>query len=166
MPIRRHSTQRRVTPYGIGEYVFQIGSTLTTGVDSAVEFINGADPFGSVYWLVGSSSTLGVDSIFGGTLLADQSHTLNTGARVDGRVIALNGAVTLDSNIVAIPEPATLWLTALFGFALMLFRPLHTKAITSTCSLSHSGSRVTSPSRDSAILSSTAFISKCSGVPS
>lgn len=44
---------------GAGDYIFQIGSTLTTAVGSSVQFINGADPFSSVYWLVGSSSTPG-----------------------------------------------------------------------------------------------------------
>lgn len=102
---------------GVGEYVFQIGSTLTTAASSSVQFTNGADPFNSVYWQVGTSSTLGVGTIFGGTLIADQSHTVDAGASVDGRVIALLGAVTLDNNLISIPETSTLWMMALAGFA-------------------------------------------------
>lgn len=105
---------------GVGDYVFQIGSTLTTASNSMVNFINGADPFNDVFWQVGSSGTLGTGTVFGGTIIADQSNTLTTGASVDGRVISLNGAVTLDNNsIVAVPEPGTLSLVVLGSLALI-----------------------------------------------
>lgn len=39
---------------GAGDYVFQIGSTLTTASSSSISFLSGADPF-NVYWQVGSS---------------------------------------------------------------------------------------------------------------
>ncbi|MCC5847422.1 MAG: DUF3494 domain-containing protein [Verrucomicrobia bacterium] len=106
---------------GVGDYVFQIGSTLTTAANASILFINGANPLGNVFWQIGTSSTLGVGTQFGGTLLADQSHTLHDGARVDGRVIALHGAVTLENNTINIPEPASLVLMALVGLALLLF---------------------------------------------
>lgn len=98
---------------GVGDYVFQIGSTLTTASNSSISFINDADPFNDVFWQVGSSGTLGTGTAFGGTIIADQSNTLNTGASVDGRVIALNGSVTLDNNNIVVPEPATLSLMLL-----------------------------------------------------
>lgn len=104
---------------GLGDYVFQIGSTLTTATNSSISFINGADPFNDVFWQVGSSATLGTGTAFGGTIIADQSNTLTTGASVDGRVISLNGAVTLDSNNIVVPEPATLSLLGLGGLALI-----------------------------------------------
>jgi len=108
---------------GAGDYIFQIGSTLTTASNSSISLINGANPFNNVFWQVGSSATLGTDTAFAGTIIADQSATLNTGASVDGRVIALNGAVTLDNNNIAVvPEPATLSLLALGGLALFLRR--------------------------------------------
>jgi hypothetical protein len=103
---------------GIGDYVFQIGTTLTTASSSRVEFINGADPFNHVFWLVGSSATLGSGTDFGGTIIADQSVDLITGASVDGRVIALNAAVTLDNNAISIPEPAWLVSFAACGLAM------------------------------------------------
>ncbi len=86
---------------------FQIGSTLITAVNSSVVLINGAHA-GNIYWQVGTSATLGVGSSFAGTILADQSITLNAGASVLGRVIALDGAVTMDNNVVTIPEPSSL----------------------------------------------------------
>jgi type VI secretion system secreted protein VgrG len=94
---------------------FQIGSTLTTASSSSILLINGAQA-GNVFWQVGSSATLGTDTSFDGSILADQSITLNTGANMDGRALALNAAVTLDDNIITVPtevpEPGSLWLLA------------------------------------------------------
>ncbi|MGK0224454.1 MAG: hypothetical protein ACI9ON_003707 [Limisphaerales bacterium] len=89
---------------GPGDYVFLMGSTLVTASNSFVNCINGANPYNGVFWRVGSSATLGTGTSFGGTIIAQASNTLTTGASVQGRVIALVGAVTLDSNnIVAVP---------------------------------------------------------------
>lgn len=80
-------------------WVFQAGSTLTTAVGSSINLINGAQA-GNVFWQVGSSATLGVNSAFIGTIMANTDITLNTGATLDGRALALNGAVTLDNNSI------------------------------------------------------------------
>jgi type VI secretion system secreted protein VgrG len=80
--------------------VFQIGSTLTTASASTVMGINMGQN-DNIYWAVGSSATLGTTTAFKGTIIADASDTLNTGASDNcGRVIALNGAVTLDDNFI------------------------------------------------------------------
>ncbi len=84
---------------GNGVYVFQIGSTLTTASNSSVVLANGATA-GNVFWQVGSSATLGTDTVFAGSILALTSDTVTTGTSVTGRVFALNGAVTLDSNAI------------------------------------------------------------------
>src|SRR3984885_3224108 len=81
------------------QFVFEIGSTLTTASASSVVMINGASPC-NVYWQVGSSATLGTTTAFEGNLLANTSITLNTGATVQGRALASTGAVTLDDNVV------------------------------------------------------------------
>ncbi|MDR3637282.1 MAG: ice-binding family protein, partial [Isosphaeraceae bacterium] len=82
---------------------FQIGTTLTTAIGSAVHLINGAQA-NNVFFQVGSSATLGVDTAFEGNILALTSITLTTGASMlDGRALALNGAVTLDTNSLAAP---------------------------------------------------------------
>ena len=83
-------------------FIFQAGSTLITASGSRVELINGANPC-NVFWQVGSSATLGTNSVFVGTILALTSITANTGAVVTGRLLARNGAVTLDSNTITRP---------------------------------------------------------------
>jgi subtilisin family serine protease len=83
-------------------FVFQAASTLVTASASQVRLINGASAC-NVFWKVGSSATLGTTTHFQGTILALTSIGLNTGATVDGRLLARNGAVTLDSNTVNAP---------------------------------------------------------------
>jgi hypothetical protein len=106
----------------LAEFVFQIGSTLTTASNSSVVTLHGgAKPGSTVFWQVGSSATLGTNTAFEGHILAFTSITLTTGATIlDGSALARNGAVTLDTNTIfnAVPEPATLTL-ALLGGALL-----------------------------------------------
>ena len=93
-------------------FIFQIGSTLTTASNASVQLINGAGAC-AVYWQVGSSATLGTTTDFQGTIMALTSITMNTGATIGvgglgygGRALAMNGAVTLDSNVITPPSPA------------------------------------------------------------
>ncbi len=83
-----------------GVFIFKIGSTLTTAPDASVIFVNGG-PSCNVFWQIGSSATLDTATVFAGDIVALTSITLNTGARVTGRLLARNGAVTLDSNNIA-----------------------------------------------------------------
>ncbi len=81
-------------------WVFQVGSALTTASASSVLLINGGSDNG-VYWQIGSSATLGTGTSFRGNIIANQSITLTTGANIGcGGAIALNGAVTLDTNSI------------------------------------------------------------------
>jgi hypothetical protein len=86
-------------------FVFQAGSTLTTASGSQVNLINGAQSC-NVFWQVGSSATLGTGSSFRGTILALTSITVTTGVTIDGRVLARNGAVTLDTDTFTRPACA------------------------------------------------------------
>jgi type VI secretion system secreted protein VgrG len=87
---------------------FQIGTTLTTAPASAITLLNGGSV--NIFWQVGTSATIDVNSVFSGNIIADQSITVNSGAAIIGRAIAINGAVTLDTATVsapAVPEPGT-----------------------------------------------------------
>ena len=86
-------------------FIFQIGSTLTTLSGSNITIINGGTG-NNVFWQVGSSATLGTRSQFAGNILALSSITLDAGADIScGRALALNGAVTMDTNNVSINSP-------------------------------------------------------------
>lgn len=83
------------------QFIFQIGSALTTATSSAVTVANGTNSSG-IFWRIGSSATLGTGTAFVGNVIADQSITMNTGSTIIcGRAIALHAAVTLDNNIVS-----------------------------------------------------------------
>jgi hypothetical protein len=85
-------------------FIFQMASTLTTTSGRAV-ILSGGAKASNVFWQVGSSATLGTTSVFKGTIMADQSITLNTGASLNGRALARIGAVTLAGTSVVLPTP-------------------------------------------------------------
>jgi hypothetical protein len=85
-------------------FIFQMGSTLTTGSGTQVVLSGGAKA-GNIYWQVGTSATLGTTSIFKGNILASASITLATGATLDGRALTQIAAVTLDASTITVPAP-------------------------------------------------------------
>jgi len=85
------------------QFIFQIASALTTATGSNVVLINGANA-ANVFWQIGSSATLGTSSTFAGDILAFSSISLGTGAVLNGRALARNGAVTLLSNPITTPS--------------------------------------------------------------
>lgn len=85
-------------------FILQIASTLTTSPGRKV-ILSGGAKAANIFWQVGTSATLGTTSVFKGTLMADQSISLKTGAAVEGRLLARIAAVTLASNTVVKPAP-------------------------------------------------------------
>lgn len=92
-------------------WVIKIGSALTTASNSSVQVINGGQN-NNVFWQIGSSATLGTATEFKGNIIALTSITFVSGSMLSGRALALNGAVTLDTNTIALsPQPGPSILT-------------------------------------------------------
>ncbi|MEO9181659.1 MAG: ice-binding family protein, partial [Acidimicrobiales bacterium] len=95
-------------------FIFQAVSSLTANPGSNVVLSGGVRAC-NVFWQVGSSATLDTTSAFAGTILALTSISMKTGATLQGRALARNGAVTLDDNtittstcsVVALPVTTT-----------------------------------------------------------
>jgi uncharacterized protein (TIGR03437 family) len=86
-------------------FLFQMASTLTTAPGSQIILAGGASA-SNIFWQVGTSATLGANSVFSGSILANQTIALNSGAAVNGRLLAEDGTVTLASNIIVSPPPS------------------------------------------------------------
>ena len=103
-----------VTLDGLGDpaavFIFQAGSTLISASNATVSLVGAAQPC-NVFWQVGSSATIGTDTTFVGSVLALTSITMQTGASIQGRLLARNGQVSLDTNDInrpacaAVPPP-------------------------------------------------------------
>lgn len=87
-------------------FIFQAASTLVTGSNSQILLSGGVSEC-NVFWRVPSSATLGTGSQFVGTVMALTSITANTGATVEGRLLARTGGVTLDANVINRPVGCT-----------------------------------------------------------
>lgn len=88
-------------------FILKAGSTLGTAVNSEVVLTGGA-VWTNVFWVVGSSATIGVSSVFKGTILANTSITMGAGATINnGRLlagaVAASGAVVLNANDISLP---------------------------------------------------------------
>lgn len=84
------------------EWIFQADSTLITASGSRVVLVDGASAC-NVFWQVGSSATLGTGSTMVGTVMALTSISTNSGTTVTGRLLARNGAVTLNNTVITTP---------------------------------------------------------------
>jgi predicted acyltransferase (DUF342 family) len=66
-----------------------------------VILLNGAQ-FSNIFWVVGSSATIGSNCVLEGNVLADTSITMVAGSTLQGRAlggaVTASGAVTLDTN--------------------------------------------------------------------
>jgi hypothetical protein len=91
-----------LTLNGAGVYIFEIGSTLVTAPGARVQLIGGAQPC-DVFWRVGSSATIGASTTFVGNVMALTSISMQAGATLNGRALALHGAVTLNTNRIIQP---------------------------------------------------------------
>jgi hypothetical protein len=87
-----------------GVFMFQMGTALTTGTGSTVVLANGAQAK-NVWWIAPAGATLGVTSVFVGTVLADTGAvTVNNGTTVAGRLFSNSAAATVNTgSTVTVP---------------------------------------------------------------
>ncbi|NBB22889.1 DUF3494 domain-containing protein [Runella sp. CRIBMP] len=99
-----------LTLSGSGIFIIKLSSALTTATSSSIVLINGATA-NNVFFQVDGAVTLGIGSVFKGTILAQGAIFLSTGASLEGRGLSVAGAITLNNNSVtnvARPLPVTL----------------------------------------------------------
>jgi ice-binding like protein len=75
-------------------FMFTMASTFTMTSGLHVILKGGANA-SRIYWVVGSSATLGTGTILYGNILADVSISMDSGSLLHGRALAITGAVTL-----------------------------------------------------------------------
>ena len=85
-------------------WIFQVGTKLEVGNGIQIILAGGAKPW-NIFWQVGTSVVIGTTAVFKGTILADQSVTMNTGSTMDGRALAAKGAVTFNGTGGSLPVP-------------------------------------------------------------
>jgi hypothetical protein len=83
-------------------FIFQMASSFTSTAGRKVILSGGAKAT-NVFWQVGSSATLGTGSDMKGTVLAQASISVTSGATLEGRALTQTGQVTMDANTVSMP---------------------------------------------------------------
>ncbi len=78
-------------------FVFQVDGALSFAAASHVVLTNGARA-SRVFWQVNGAGAIGALADFVGTMIAKDAVAMGNGTFVNGRAIALNGALTLDNN--------------------------------------------------------------------
>ncbi len=84
-------------------YIFIARSSLTMGNGSRVIFSNDGTKASNVFWLVGSSASIGQGAIFKGTIVANNDINFGSGATVSGRALTETGAINLVNNTITLP---------------------------------------------------------------
>jgi hypothetical protein len=81
-------------------FIFQSASKFSMTSGRQVILAGGAQA-SNVYWVVGSSATVGTTAVLCGVVLAHTSISFATGATLHGRALARIGAVTLQDTAVS-----------------------------------------------------------------
>ena len=83
-------------------WVFQIAQDLIVSNSAKITLLGGAQAK-NIFWIVTGQATLGTNSDFSGIILSKTLISLNTGAKVNGRLFAQT-AVTLNASTVTQPQ--------------------------------------------------------------
>lgn len=85
-----------------GVFIIRTPSTLTVTPGSRVILMSGAQAK-NVIWQVGTDAVVGANAALEGTILATQNVMVDTGAVINGSVVAQTGVVTLNNVTIAVP---------------------------------------------------------------
>jgi hypothetical protein len=88
------------------QFIFNVGSTLTTCAGSNIVLLNGAKAE-NVFWFLGTALTMGADSTLVGNVLAGSAITIGANGNILGRAIAQT-AVTCATGCIIVSPPTTL----------------------------------------------------------
>jgi len=124
-PVYAPGLYRTANPIGVGStftitldaggnpdavFIFQTDSAITTGTGSTVALTGGAQAK-NVWWMAGSAATLGVSSIFKGTVIANGAAVQVLGGTaldptvVEGRLFSSAAGAVLDTfSTVTVPQ--------------------------------------------------------------
>jgi hypothetical protein len=86
-------------------WIFQIAADLEVGTSIQVILAGGAQA-GNIFWQVGTSATIGTFAAFEGTIIANQSVTLDTSSTIQGRALAFTAGVTFNGASASLPTPS------------------------------------------------------------
>lgn len=78
-------------------FVFQVGGALNMSAGAEVTLTNGAQA-SNVFWQVNGAAAIGANATFAGTIMALDAVAVGAGTEINGRALALNGAISLNSN--------------------------------------------------------------------
>lgn len=97
-------------------FIIQVSAAFSTAASSSVTVTNGAQA-SRVFWQISGAATLGAGSSFTGTILGLAAVTAGASATVHGRVLTINGALTMSTN--AINPEGTVVLGNAFNYSLL-----------------------------------------------
>ena len=87
-------------------FVFQIYGAFNTTVNSKVVLLNGAQAKNVLWRIIGAVRIEG-NSIFNGTIIADGAIDIKTNARINGRALTINGAISTKEAFIIAPTGAS-----------------------------------------------------------
>lgn len=148
-------------------WIFQCAQDLQLGSGIKVILAGGARAK-NIFWQVGTSAVLGTSSVFKGTILADQSVTMDTSSTIDGRALARIAGVTFNGTGLVVPtapaiavyQPAATNLingvsTNDFGLVILGTNTSHTFTITNSGDANLTGLGITIEGADATMFSVT-----------
>jgi cytoskeletal protein CcmA (bactofilin family) len=78
-------------------FLIRTDGALNIAAAGNIIFTNGASA-DNVYWHVTGATTIGAGAVFAGTALTKGAITIGAGSKVRGRLLSIDGAITLDSS--------------------------------------------------------------------